>query len=319
MFMDRFLSCDWGTSSFRLRLVDKATVVDEVKSDKGNASIFEEWKKEQHSERLSFYQAYLAQQIKNLEDKSGSSLRHIPVVLSGMASSTIGMIELPYKHLPFKIDGSDLERKTIKATASFPHQLIIISGARTDIDVLRGEETLLAGCSTLDSKGKGVFIFPGTHSKHLFVENDLVKDFKTYLTGELFHLLSTKSILSNSIEKNEFVESKFSNIFSEAVNKGATLNILNAAFHTRTNQLFGAKNKEENYHYLSGLLIGAELKELVEQDIDLITLVCSREMQGPYTKALEVLHLDKHLAYKNDSEALIEGQLKILEGQISAS
>ena len=46
-----------------------------------------------------------------------------------------------------------------------------------------------------------VFIFPGTHSKHVTVKNGNVIDIKTYMTGEFFELLSVKSILSATIEK----------------------------------------------------------------------------------------------------------------------
>ncbi len=66
---------------------------------------------------------------------------------------------------------------------------------------MRGEETQLIGCLK-SGKQDGFFIFPGTHSKHVEVEDGMVKDFKTYMTGEFFELLSQKSILLNSVEEN---------------------------------------------------------------------------------------------------------------------
>lgn len=309
--MDRFLSCDWGTSSFRLRLVERGELINEIKSEKGISVVFNEWRNEQHSDRVAFYQSYLLQQVKALEVNARTSLQELPILLSGMASSSIGMIELPYKVLPCKADGSDLEIKKVEASKLFPHLLIIISGLKTERDVLRGEETLLSGAISSTNNNK-VFIFPGTHSKHIFVQDGQAKDFKTYMTGEFFQLLSDNSIVANSIERNEYVKEKHEGIFSEAVLRGSSINLLNAVFHVRTNQLFNLKSKEANFHYLSGLLLGAELKEL-KQEASSITLVCGQSIKEQYTTALEALGLHKHLIYKNDTIALIEGQRKICQ------
>jgi 2-dehydro-3-deoxygalactonokinase len=194
--MDRFLSCDWGTSSFRLRLIktDKLTVLAEEVNADGIADIYKEWTQsgKDENERLLFYKCCLGKQIVRLEDRVGYALNEMPVLLSGMASSSIGMIELPYKELPFKVDGSDIDHRMIPASAQFSHDLFIISGARTSDDVLRGEETMLIGSEYEDNDMERVFIFPGTHSKHIYVHKGVATHFKTYMTGELFNLLARK-------------------------------------------------------------------------------------------------------------------------------
>src|SRR5450432_1404958 len=124
-----------------------------------------------------------------------------------MASSTLGMVELPYKELPFLADGSDLRVETIYANGLFHHDVLLISGARTGDDVMRGEETQLVGCALgagyATQAGEQVFIFPGTHSKHVVVREGRVIAFKTYMTGEFFELLSKKSILAGDVEAGE--------------------------------------------------------------------------------------------------------------------
>jgi 2-dehydro-3-deoxygalactonokinase len=121
-----------------------------------------------------------------------------------MASSTIGMADLPYKDIPFSTDGSDLKLHTIPASVSFKHSVTLISGVRTEDDVMRGEETKLIGCTVgVSNKNNHLFIFPGTHPKHVHVKNDKATAFKTYMTGEFFDLLSTKSILSVSWQKEK--------------------------------------------------------------------------------------------------------------------
>src|SRR5262245_12577368 len=100
-----------------------------------------------------------------------------------MASSSIGMIEVPYKETQFKADGSDLKVKKIDRSKDFEHDTFIISGARTNNDVMRGEETQLAGCKDTGDK-KSLYIFPGTHSKHILVKKGIAVSFKTFMTGE---------------------------------------------------------------------------------------------------------------------------------------
>ena len=69
---------------------------------------------------------------------------------------------------------------------------------------------------------------------------------------------------------------------------------------------------EANYFFLSGLLIGHELKDVVENKPSLITLVCSEGLQKVYQTALKVLGLNDRLDYKNADDALINGQIRIM-------
>ena len=68
-----------------------------------------------------------------------TSLDDVPVVISGMASSTIGLRELPYKPLPFAADGSDLVAEILAPTVDFKHATLLISGVSSTDDVMRGE------------------------------------------------------------------------------------------------------------------------------------------------------------------------------------
>ena len=204
--MNRFISCDWGTSAFRLRLVEASTnlVVTEVKIEQGIASTFKLWTDSKVvNDRFSFYRAVLSEYIAKLEHQAGYTLDNVTIVISGMASSSIGMVELPYKELSFRTDGGDLFTHVIEASEDFKHKIIIISGVKSTTDVMRGEETILIGCNAEYSEEEQVFIFPGTHSKHIIVKNGTAHDFKTYMTGEIFDLLCNKSILSNSVEKDD--------------------------------------------------------------------------------------------------------------------
>lgn len=314
--MDAFLSCDWGTSSFRLRLVQTNglfIMAEEVNSN-GIAKVFKKWtaEKKPESERLFFYQSYLHEQIKKLEKKAGYSLHELPLLVSGMASSSIGMIALPYKELPFKTDGSDLNISVIKPSNHFLNTLILISGAATSDDVMRGEETLLVGC---DAEAKeSVYIFPGTHSKHIQVRDGEAQQFKTYMTGEFFELLSTKSILCNSVEKDKTSDTAFASPhFEKGILEGRASNLLSSAFHVRTADLFKKHTRSENSEYLSGLVIGAELNELAQKPPPALFLVSGEKLEKKYEWGLTVLGLHKNLNVKSADLTLVKGQLRIYE------
>jgi 2-dehydro-3-deoxygalactonokinase len=312
--MEDFLSCDWGTSSFRLRLVEAKSqaIRGEILNDQGIAPIHRIWLKQDlpENKRLDFYLDFLKEQIATLEKKSKVSLNGIPVVLSGMATSSIGMMALGYASLPLRCEPQDLLIKTTEPIRDFPHSLIFISGARTENDVMRGEETMLIGCDADSSVPQQHFIFPGTHSKHVLVEKGMITDFKTYMTGEIFELLAGKSILAASLPAKAPSVSCIKNpYFDRGVHEGMQSNLLHAAFEIRTNQLFGKLTPDENYFQLSGLLIGNELSDFGKSFSGPVTLVCSSRLKEYYAEALRITRIP--FRFLDADEALIRGQYRV--------
>jgi 2-dehydro-3-deoxygalactonokinase len=295
-----FLSCDWGTSSLRIRLTDlnRQQVLAETSSPKGIRDTFLLWREvanedamkkggEDPAGRISFYKEILRESIQQMEGGLGVSLTGLPVVISGMASSSAGMLELPYAQTPFPIDGQHIVSEYLDTGHDFPHPILLISGVRSENDVMRGEETQLTGCARED----GLYIFPGTHSKHILVRDRLIVDFSTYMTGEFFGLLSEKSLLSGSVEKNDDLgEGRHLECFRRGVREAVGANLMKVAFQVRTHQLFGVLSRKENFHYLSGLLIGTELQAIAGAP-GKIYLCCGAGMRDYYEKALAVLDL----------------------------
>jgi 2-dehydro-3-deoxygalactonokinase len=311
--MKYFLSCDWGTSSFRLRLIEAAsgTILAETLSAKGIAVTYDLWKAQDKIERLAFYRIYLLQQLSALEIKYGKVPTDIPLIISGMAASAVGMHELPYKQLPIKTIAEELITYITRTTEAFPYKTILVSGLRTVNDVMRGEETILAGRDLQNSDKHQLYIFPGTHSKHVIVQNAMINDFKTYMTGEVFQLLSSKSLLATSVK----YQSTFENIssFEKGVIDAQQQIFLNNIFHVRTNALLNVLSKAENYMYLSGLVIGEELRSISNENYETINLVSSGELMKLYETALEALGYKNKLVFIDADKALINGQHKILK------
>ena len=307
-----FLSGDWGTTRFRLRLVEASTrvVLAERQSDEGIAAVHADWRRQgaDPAGRLAFYRRILAGHIRNLEQDSGLPLGGVPVVLSGMASSSLGLAELPYLSVPFASNQLNVSR--FAEDSDFPNPLLVISGVRTATDVMRGEETQLAGCLIEDpSANRRLFVLPGTHSKHAVVQGGRVTDFRTFMTGEVFALLTKHSVLAASVQPNADFGT-YQAAFLQGVQDGTRQPLLNALFRVRTHQLFGECPPPENHHYLSGLLVGAELAAIRPGDFDAITLLADGIQRQVYEAAFRTL-FDTPLTVRSADEALLRGQKEV--------
>ncbi|GAB3941734.1 hypothetical protein GCM10028805_05370 [Spirosoma harenae] len=275
--------------------------VGEVLSQAGIAGTFGNWKAINETQRISrdqFFRQQLKVQIDQLAHKLSMDLASIPVVISGMASSSIGMEEIPYATLPFAIDGSQASIRHFESQANFPHDIMLISGVKSQQDVMRGEETQLIGLIALlnrtgDKPKEAICIFPGTHSKHMYIQNDQLVNFDTYMTGELFDLMAHRSILKDSVDTTHLADftRKDSIAFKQGVKQAMSSAILNSLFTIRTNQLFNKLSKKQNALYLSGLLIGTELQPLLKNENASLVLCSGTKLSGFYELALDELAL----------------------------
>ncbi len=312
---EKFISCDWGTSNFRLRLVDTHSlkVLLEHRTDLGIKKCYQLFKQQTELSQQTFFADYLLAQLEKLDLKG---VGNYPLVASGMLSSSIGIQELDYCKLPIAFTGEDLISKSIVMDPDL--NLLLISGARTDTDVMRGEEIQAVGLSDyLPKSGKGILLLPGTHSKHIQFNNGRFIGFITYMTGELFEVIGKHSILSGTMEEVPW-EPGYENIFLDGVKKGVAHQHMASLFSIRAKSLIHKAPPAENYYFLSGLLIGAELSHLKGNNETVYLAVTG--IQSPlYTLALESL-LPKDqmvcLGPQIIESALLVGQRKILETHV---
>jgi 2-dehydro-3-deoxygalactonokinase len=267
-----FLSCDWGTSSFRLRLVETtgSTVVAELRSEKGIRSIHDALPPGAgRSEKDVAFGGYLGAKLGELMANVSKELAVRHIMLSGMASSTIGWRELPYAPAPLQLDGSNVghERIAFKTEGGHEVEVFLISGVCTERDIMRGEETEVVGILSqpryAEHVGDSVIVLPGTHSKHLLVQDGRITDWQTFMTGELFEALTTATILKATTgvsagdgEPMPGAGDAFREGAVEGFGRGAEVGI----FRTRVRGVLDGTGNEANREYLSGLLIGSELR-----------------------------------------------------------
>lgn len=296
--LDFLLSCDWGSSSFRLRLVNaQRRIVDEVLSNKGVAHLYRAWTKDRGGEKTgieALYYKELLQGIEKLEGRSSLDLKGIPVVISGMACSVMGIRELPYAPLPFSLNGRDAIVEAITSSEDFPHKIFLISGVSGDGDVMRGEETqiigLASGDKTLFGDERTLCIFPGTHSKHIHLHKGAMYGFQTFMTGELFGVMMHHSMLKDAVSDIAYLTA-MNNLSREAFCQGVedakSHNVLHALFKVRVNQLLRFREKKENTYYLSGLLIGTELASIKAEETEKIILCSGSKLYELYKQAIQ--------------------------------
>lgn len=265
------ISCDWGTSSFRLRLL-QGRETPKVLADRTSSRGILTFPPNDADE----FREYLILEIDRLFRGAKLSPEPIPVYLSGMITSSLGWLELSYAGLPFRLDGSNavVERTELQRVYGC-HNLVFFSGVRSEDDVMRGEETELMGIlqeSTLKRYADScIAVLPGTHSKVIEIRNRSIVGFHTYLTGELFHVIQQHSILRHSIDP-ESGATHFAPLpkapreyFDRGVRRAAEKGLLESLFSVRTNQVLKGVSGELNTSYLSGLLIGTEAASILQK------------------------------------------------------
>lgn len=195
------------------------------------------------------------------------------VAISGMASSSVGWIELPYASMPFLLDGSSLVTRSLKLKISNgpgEANVLLLSGLANEKGMMRGEETELIGlwpdAANLSGNREMVVVLPGTHSKHVFVREGCVVDLRTYMTGELFEILSRHSILNASVsdhtEAGDLGDPEAVQGFLAGVDQAKKQGLPQSLFEVRSRQVLKSCSARSNRWFLSGLLIGAEMLEL---------------------------------------------------------
>jgi 2-dehydro-3-deoxygalactonokinase len=127
-------------------------------------------------------------------------------------------------------------------------------------DVIRGEETQLLGLAALMPGFSGVVCLPGTHSKWARLSGTRIENFSTAMTGEMFELLRTHSVLRHSLEGDLDGPGRADG-FAAGAETGLAYpeRLLGALFQVRAGALLSGRQPDWCAGYLSGLLIGAEV------------------------------------------------------------
>ncbi|RCW82031.1 2-dehydro-3-deoxygalactonokinase [Phyllobacterium bourgognense] len=271
---------DWGTTRFRLWLVDgKGHVLAEKRSDDGLDT----------SRNRGFTQT-LEGHLSAL-----GAPADLPVIICGMAGSRQGWVEAKYVPVPADLKAILSGAVKIEGIARDVRIIPGLSQSGTSPNVMRGEETQLLGAILDRNLSNGIIAMPGTHSKWVTLKEGRAKSFSTYLTGELYALLASQSILRHSIGDAATAASPDHLQFKAAVDLMLSgERMLGGLFGIRAAMLLDNLSPEGAASRLSGLLIGAEIAgaKAKSGSRNNVILVASGAMAALYSKALHIADLD---------------------------
>jgi len=186
------------------------------------------------------------------------------VLLSGMVGSTLGWLEVPY--VGSEVSLFQLPEFVVPAPSATgtPPGFIVpgycIRNQQGQPDVMRGEETQLLGAAAL-GHGDGWFVLPGTHSKWVQLQAGRILQLRTYMTGELFNLLSNHGTLASAASAGPVTWSD--EAFAQGVNQSGASSLSHQLFGARARVVSGDMPAANTHSYMSGLLIGAELRDVM--------------------------------------------------------
>ncbi|MFC4296329.1 2-dehydro-3-deoxygalactonokinase [Novosphingobium tardum] len=220
------------------------------------------------------------------------------VLLCGMAGSRNGLADVGYAECPVSFDEWSARVVPVR---EFAYPVRVAIGLKTsnfaDLpDVMRGEETQVFGALGLDPRlasGAHVMVLPGTHSKWVTTLNGHVAGFHTFPTGELFALLRDHSTLVRAGADPGDVDAGF----DAGVAQGLRFSLA-GLFAARAAQLVDGRTHGWGLGFLSGLLIGGELREartLIGDSAATLTVIGDPSLSALYSQAGRQLGLDMTL------------------------
>lgn len=234
---------DWGTTHLRLWVLDHDhKVIRQTKTEQGMTQL-----------HPTEYEATLL----DLLSQELQPNRVMGVICCGMVGSRQGWQEAPYAPCPtLPPSGERASRVTTKDPRI---EVYLLPGIKqiSPPDVMRGEETQIAGFLSRNPQYDGVLCLPGTHSKWVHISAGEVVSFQTFMTGELFALLCKESVLRHNIGATGWNDEMFTNAIDDAISRPAA--IAAKLFALRAQSLIATLPPEAARARLSGLLIGLEL------------------------------------------------------------
>ena len=236
-----WIAADWGTSTLRVwAMAADGAPLAEATSTRGMSSLTP------------------AQYEPALLDLAGAWLaaeRVTPVIACGMVGARQGWVEAPYTATPCAPLAA---RHCVTPPTTDPRIIVsIVPGLKqmTPPDVMRGEETQIAGFLAQHPGFSGTLCLPGTHTKWVEIAGGEARSFRTMMTGELFALLSQQSVLKHSLADG-WDDAAFAAAFDAAITEPETL--ASRLFSLRAASLVGKPDPVAARATLSGWLIGAE-------------------------------------------------------------
>ncbi|KUP94891.1 2-dehydro-3-deoxygalactonokinase [Tritonibacter horizontis] len=267
-----WIAVDWGTSHLRIwPMDDDDRPLCRIDSDKGMGVLAPTAYEET---LLTLLEPYI------------QGREQLEVICCGMAGSRQGWVEAPYLVAPCAPPSVDTATRVV--TADKRLDVRILSGVmqHAPADVMRGEETQIAGVLAAEPEMDGVICLPGTHTKWVSVRAGQITHFATFLTGELFQLVSKQSVLRHSVATEGWDQGAFEAGCHAAIK--SPHGIANALFRLRAEALLSDLDPIIARSRASGYLLGLEIEDMRRNWQDkTVVIVGENEIARAYAVALQ--------------------------------
>ena len=275
--MGSWIAVDWGTSRLKAwHVAEDGHVLAETATSAGAGRL-----------RDDAFEAALVEAVKEWLDENP-----IDALIAGMAGRRGGWREAPYLELPGDLDELAANCAAVPCTDTRLAVAIVpgLCQRRPRPDVMRGEEIQLQGLLAREPDFAGWVCLPGTHSKWAEVGQGGIVGFRTFMTGEVFALMATHSILANDVAADD-AEGLDPAAFEAGLRHGAEApgNLTASMFEVRAAGLLNAANPGGARARLSGLLIGAELGAAGITNGDPVVVIGAKGLAARYVDGITML------------------------------
>lgn len=292
----RLIITDWGSTNLRSFLVDTSgNVLDKLERPLGI------WRVKK-SELITVFRDTHAPWLTANPD--------LLVVTSGMVGSVDGLKSTAYQQCPVALH--DLAEMLVE----FPDlvesgKAFLVPGIKSqsvsgEIDLIRGEEVQALGAFDLAAGAANCICLPGTHSKWLTIRDGSIEHFTTFVTGEVYEAMANSRMFASlpSGGDHPFDAETFDHAVAHS---GLPGGLLHHFFSARARAITGALSPDHLFTFLSGLLIGTELRAVFARlgGQSPVHIIGSRPLVDRYQRALR--HFDKNSKVIDSSDATVRG------------
>jgi 2-dehydro-3-deoxygalactonokinase len=270
----KWIAADWGTTHMRAWAI----------GEEDNVLAYRESKEGMKDLQQNEFEPVLLRLIESWLDDT----KVTTVMACGMVGAKQGWVETPYLKTPcVPIDNNQL---TTTNTHDKRIKVHLVPGVMQHhpADIMRGEETQIAGFINKNIDFNGVVCLPGTHAKWINIQDGQIMSFKTFMTGELFGVISNHTLIKHSTSIKGWNHESFKEGVHEGFNNPGS--IASDLFSLRAESIVNDLDRDQARSTLSGLLLGVELNGAQSfWEGNNVTLIGSELLSNNYHEALKIL------------------------------
>lgn len=277
MTSGRFVAVDWGTTNRRAYLIEDGAVIRSERDATGIGAV---------------PPGGFAAEVAGLRGRFGG----VPLLLAGMVGSNRGWVDAGYVPCPATLETIASALVEPEPGVRIVPGVSMVAGDRGE--VMRGEEVQLLGAVAAGlAPAQALLCQPGTHCKWARMTDGTLAGFSTAMTGEMFALLRDHALIGSAMTG----ETAPGPAFRDGVARSGEGDLLSALFGTRPATLLGLRDAADIASYVSGLLIGSDVRAQAKAG-DKVHVLADEKLGALYACALDAIGagavaVDSHAAF----------------------